>query len=140
MVNFYEGMTLTLTNVQMNKALRNCLIGTSAIAACVFGTKTNANPLINNYNNSRDSFSQNVHQRNQPRNGGETTLAQKCEALDYFESRMEFGKIMSTSFQIGFEHEIGDHDIDSACRIVRRAGMYWIQTLTLHIWSADLAM
>ena len=55
---------------------------------------------------------------NQPRNGGETTLAQKCEA--YEQGHMggfDFG------FQSNFEHDFGDLDSDEACRRVQLMGL-----------------
>ena len=107
----------------MNKTIRNLAITAAAIAACTIGTKAHSNPLINNYENSRDSFVENIEVRNQPRNGGTTTLAEKCEAMAYFEQRNDWGKIMEVSFQMGFEHDLGSHDVDSACRQIWRAGL-----------------
>ena len=55
---------------------------------------------------------------NQPRNGGETTLAQKCEA--YEQGHMggfDFG------FQSNFEHDFGDLDADEACRRAQLMGL-----------------
>ena len=55
---------------------------------------------------------------NQPRNGGETTLAQKCEAYEQdYMSSIEFG------FQAGFEHDFGELDTDEACRRVQLMGL-----------------
>ena len=55
---------------------------------------------------------------NQPRNGGETTLAQKCEAYEQgYMGAFDFG------FQSAFEHETGDLDSDEACRRVQLMGL-----------------
>jgi len=56
-----------------------------------------------------------VDEFNAPRNGGTTTLAQKCEALREFSNGGSFGKIAEVSFQIGFEHELGSLSTDQAC-------------------------
>lgn len=50
---------------------------------------------------------------NRPKNGGTTTLAQKCEALRAFSG--DFGKSAEIGFQIGFEHELGTMSTDTAC-------------------------
>ncbi len=55
---------------------------------------------------------------NQPRNGGETTLAQKCEAYEQgYMGGFDFG------FQSNFEHDFGDLDSDEACRRVQLMGL-----------------
>ena len=55
---------------------------------------------------------------NQPRNGGETTLAQKCEAHEQgYMGGFDFG------FQSNFEHDFGDLDSDEACRRVQLMGL-----------------
>lgn len=57
---------------------------------------------------------------NQPRNGGSTTLAQKCEARA---AGGDLSDSFNIGFQIGFEHETGDLSTDEACRRVRLAGL-----------------
>lgn len=52
---------------------------------------------------------------NRPRNGGTTTLVQKCEALKQFNNDGAYGKVAEISFQIGFEHELGSLGVDQAC-------------------------
>ena len=52
---------------------------------------------------------------NTPQNGGDTTLKQKCEALQYFQNKMDFGGVARMSFQIGFEHPIDGLSVDEAC-------------------------
>ena len=55
---------------------------------------------------------------NSPRNGGETTLAQKCEAHEQgYMGGFDFG------FQSNFEHDFGDLDSDEACRRVQLMGL-----------------
>ena len=55
---------------------------------------------------------------NRPRNGGETTLAQKCEAYEQgYMGGFDFG------FQSSFEHDFGDLDSDEACRRVQLMGL-----------------
>ena len=55
---------------------------------------------------------------NNPVNGGETTLAQKCEAHDGgYMGSFEFG------FQASFEHEIGDLSPSEACDRVQAMGL-----------------
>lgn len=56
---------------------------------------------------------------NQPRNGGTTTLAQKCEARHGGDLSDSF----NLGFQIGFEHEYGSLSIDEACRRVNLMGL-----------------
>lgn len=52
---------------------------------------------------------------NRPKNGGTTTLAQKCEAIKHFESIGALSEVFSTSFQVGFEHALGTMSVDQAC-------------------------
>ena len=55
---------------------------------------------------------------NQPKRGGETTLAQKCEAHEQgYMGGFDFG------FQSNFEHDFGDLDSDEACRRVQLMGL-----------------
>ena len=71
-----------------------------------------ANPIINNVETRRNSPGYLI---NQPRNGGTTTLKEKCEAINYFQRINDFGGIAKISFQIGFEHPIDYLTIDEAC-------------------------
>ena len=55
---------------------------------------------------------------NQPKRGGDTTLAQKCEAYEQgYMGGFDFG------FQASFEHDFGDLDTDEACRRVQLMGL-----------------
>jgi len=71
-----------------------------------------ANPIINKVEGHRNTPGYLI---NQPRNGGTTTLREKCEAIDYFQRINDFGGIAKISFQIGFEHPIDYLTIDEAC-------------------------
>ena len=71
-----------------------------------------ANPIINKAEEGRNTSGYLI---NQPRNGGTTTLREKCEAIDYFQSIDDLGGIAKISFQIGFEHPIDYITIDEAC-------------------------
>lgn len=54
-----------------------------------------------------------ISEFNRPRNGGTTTLTQKCEALRAYSGSMS--KQIELGFQIGFEHELGSLSVDQAC-------------------------
>ena len=87
------------------------VILTSALVAPVA-----ANPIIErDQREIQQSNAMTGSQLNSPQNGGTTTLQQKCEALQYFQNKLDFGGAMSMSFQIGFEHPIGRLSIDQAC-------------------------
>ena len=55
---------------------------------------------------------------NQPRNGGETTLVNKCQRLATAQDSYDFGEVMEISFQIGFEHDTPNLSVDEACSAV----------------------
>ena len=72
----------------------------------------NANPIIDKAKNHRNIPSYLI---NQPQNGGTTTLREKCEAIDYFQSINDTGGVFKISFQMGFEHPIDHLSVDEAC-------------------------
>ena len=94
--------------------LTSAVIATAAIVGGVGSVE--ANPILNNYQNARNNTT--AADINSPRNGGTTTLQEKCEAIQYFQKVGDFGKIMTYSFQAGFEHEISAFSLDEACAIV----------------------
>ena len=71
-----------------------------------------ANPIINNVEIRRNTPGYLI---NQPINGGTTTLKEKCEAINYFQTINDFGGIAKISFQIGYEHPTDYLSIDEAC-------------------------
>ena len=84
--------------------------------ACGEGKVGNSNPIIDrDQARIEQSLSSPSEYLNTPQNGGETTLKQKCEALKYFQDKMDFGGVARMSFQIGFEHPIQDLSVDQAC-------------------------
>ena len=94
------------------------LIGFGGMA--VLDTKpVQANPIINNHR-AEQYRAQTVqgYELNAPINGGTTTLTQKCEAMKYFQNRMDFGGVARMAFQVGFEHPIGALSVDQACQKV----------------------
>ena len=87
-----------------------------AILAAFSVTPALANPIIQRDQQEIQRAQQVTgSELNSPVNGGSTTLRQKCEALQYFQNRMDFGGVMNMSFQIGFEHPIGRLSVDQAC-------------------------
>ena len=70
------------------------------------------NPIIENAEKLRNTPS---HLINQPRYGGTTTLGEKCEAINYFQSINDTGGVLKITFQMGFEHPIDHLSIDEAC-------------------------
>ena len=79
---------------------------------CCGNKWSNANPIIDKAENLRNSPSYLI---DQPRNGGTTTLREKCEAIDYFQRINDAGGVMKISFQMGFEHPIDHLSVDEAC-------------------------
>tara|TARA_Y100000589_G_C26913835_1_gene531433 strand:+ start:194 stop:514 length:321 start_codon:yes stop_codon:yes gene_type:complete len=71
-----------------------------------------ANPIIEKVENLRNTPSYLI---NQPQNGGTTTLREKCEAINYFESINDYGGVLKISFQMGYEHPIDHLSVDEAC-------------------------
>jgi len=57
-------------------------------------------------------------QFNQPRNGGATTLAWKCQELNTAEKRWDFGRMTNLALQMGFEHETENLTTQEACAAV----------------------
>ena len=85
-------------------------------ATSLVGGSAVANPIINqDQREIQQSNALTPAQLNPPQNGGTTTLRQKCEALQYFQNKYDWGGIIEMSFQIGFEHPIGRLSVDQAC-------------------------
>ena len=91
--------------------LASALVGSTVL----LGGGAQANSIIENHQNRMNVSPSSI---NQPTNGGTTTLTEKCEALQYFQNRGNFGKIFNLGFQIGFEHETGQMSVDEACSVV----------------------
>ena len=83
----------------------------SAFISCNFQW-SRANPIIDKVEDFRNTPSYLI---NQPRNGGTTTLREKCEAINYFQRNNDIGSFLKISFQIGYEHPIDYLSVDEAC-------------------------
>ena len=90
------------------------LVTTLAVLPMV-AAPASANSIIQNHQNR---LNQPASAINQPRNGGTTTLREKCEAISYFQNRGNVGKVLSLSFQVGYEHDINGLSADEACGVV----------------------
>ena len=109
------------TIMNIKRLILSGLVGAAIIGG---GVEAQANPIINNHNNRTETWAQNFWEHNQPRNGGTTTLLQKCEAIHHFtwndHSWGSIGKSMELGFQAGYEHELPNGDVHKACDIARR--------------------
>ena len=99
------------------KLLTIPVVATLALLSTACGEgKVGSNPIIErDQARIEQSLATPNEYLNTPQNGGETTLKQKCEALQYFQNKMDFGGVARMSFQIGFEHPLGNMDVDQAC-------------------------
>jgi hypothetical protein len=93
-------------------------LGLGLVAATTVGVAApvEANPIINQHQ-AEIQRAQNMTpaQLNYPRNGGTTTLVQKCEAMKYFQNRFDLGGVARMAFQISFEHPTDHMTTDQAC-------------------------
>ena len=95
---------------------KTLLLSTTVALSTIAGVApAEANSIIQNHQNR---LNQPASAINQPRNGGTTTLREKCEALNYFQNRGNLGKVLSLSFQVGYEHETNGLSVDEACGVV----------------------
>ena len=99
------------------KLLAIPVVATLALLSTACGEgKVGTNPIIErDQARIEQSLSSPSEYLNTPQNGGTTSLKQKCEALLYFQNKTDLGGMARMSFQIGFEHPIGDLDVDQAC-------------------------
>ncbi len=92
------------------------LFALPVIAVLALGGTACANPIIErDQREIQESQTRTPAELNRPVNGGTTTLKQKCEALQYFQNKLDFGGVANMPFQNGFEHPIGRLSVDQAC-------------------------